>query len=110
MALSAAVWSLLKAKRSMLSNKNGFMGQFYLLSEVLTPVMAWGFLGTDSAVQLHCQQLKATVSQFLQDVFSLDSVRYSTVSCLADDILTLAQRTAHSMAPGSHTLELPSLV
>ena len=94
------------------------MGHFYLLSEVLTPVMAWGFLGTDSAMKLHCQQLKVswpcltrvftwqlflswqtTISQFLQDVFSLDSVRYSTVSCLADDILTLAQHTAHSMAP-----------
>ena len=34
------------------------MGQFYLLSEVLTPVMAWGFLGTDSAIQQHCLQLK----------------------------------------------------
>ena len=74
-ALSAAVWSLLKAKRSMLSvsliikhlffifwlwlqNKDGFMGRFYLLSEVITPVMAWGFLGTDLALQQHCVQLK----------------------------------------------------
>ena len=39
-------------------NKDGFMGKFYLLSEVLTPVMAWGFLGTDLTMQQHCQQLK----------------------------------------------------
>lgn len=34
------------------------MGKFYLLSEVLTPTMAWGFLGTDLAMQQHCHQLK----------------------------------------------------
>lgn len=95
------------------------MGQFYLLSEVLTPVMAWGFLGTDYTMQQHCLQLKvisqcaapvlcvdslcpswqATISQFLQGVFSLDGVRYSTVGCLAEDILTLAQLTANNMTP-----------
>lgn len=91
------------------------MGHFYLLSEVLTPVMAWGFLGTDSTMQQHCLQLKvsgylhllccvishvsrqATVSQFLQGVFSLDGVRYMTVSCLAEDILTLAQHASITM-------------
>lgn len=36
------------------------MGHFYLLSEVLTPVMAWGFLGTDSIMQQHCLQLKVS--------------------------------------------------
>ena len=36
------------------------MGQFYLLSEVITPVMAWGFLGTDSSMKQHCLQLKAS--------------------------------------------------
>lgn len=34
------------------------MGQFYLLSEVITPVMVWGFLGTDQNIQQHCLQLK----------------------------------------------------
>ena len=96
------------------------MGQFYLLSEVLTPVMAWGFLGTDSATQQHCLQLKVclpepppgspvscclpaqeTILHFLHTVFSLEGVRYSTASALADDILSLAQHTAGSMAVSS---------
>ena len=96
-----------------LQNKDGFMGHFYLLSEVITPVMAWGFLGTDLAMQQHCLQLKvnshcclsvcptvslqAVITGFLQEMFSLSSVRYSTVNCLADDILVLARATGENI-------------
>ena len=38
---------------------------------------------------------------FLHIVFSLEEVRYSTASALADDILSLAQHTAGSMAVSS---------
>ena len=37
------------------------MGHFYLLSEVLTPVMAWGFLGTDQHLKQQCHQLKVCI-------------------------------------------------
>lgn len=47
-ALSTAVWSVLKAKRRILKYPNGFMSRFYSVNEYLVPVLAWGFLGTDT--------------------------------------------------------------
>ena len=91
------------------------MGRFYQLSEVITPVMAWGFLGTDLIMQQHCDQLKVrkplslyvpttlslslqtTITEFLQRVFSLKSVSYSSVQSLAEDILSLAQHTGSAL-------------
>ena len=92
------------------------MGRFYQLSEVITPVMAWGFLGTDLIMQQHCDQLKVrkplslhtipttlslslqtTITGFLQRVFSLKSVSYSSVQSLAEDILSLAQHTGSAL-------------
>ena len=40
---------------------------------------------------------QAHVLEFMCDIFSLDSVRYTTVHTLADDILLLAQHTAQSL-------------
>lgn len=44
-ALSTAVWSVIKAKKRMLKFSDGFMAYFYLISEQLSPLMAWGFFG-----------------------------------------------------------------
>lgn len=97
-ALSAAVWSLLKAKKSMLKHKDGFMSRFYLLSETLTPSMAWGFLGTDPALRERCTAFRDKILHFLRLVFSYSSVRYTTVNSLADDIFLLAQQSVESLA------------
>jgi hypothetical protein len=44
-ALHTAIWSVLKAKRRLLKTPDGFKAHFYSLSEIITPVLAWGFFG-----------------------------------------------------------------
>ena len=95
------------------------MAHFYLLCETISPTLAWGFLGTNTTLKEQCLQFRvrrssgavlmwcfrspapplpqARVLEFVCDIFSLDSVRYTTVHTLADDILLLAQQTAQSL-------------
>ncbi|XP_042563072.1 mitoguardin 2-like, partial [Clupea harengus] len=44
-ALSTACWSVLKAKRRLLMVPDGFISHFYCISEHVSPVLAFGFLG-----------------------------------------------------------------
>ena len=39
-------------------HKNGFMSRFYVLSETITPPLAWGFLGTDAELNRKCVEFK----------------------------------------------------
>ncbi len=92
------------------------MSRFYLLTETLTPVLAWGFLGTDDQLRQQCLLFRVLTSAltvchlslsiaccqgrvllFLRTVFSLDGVHYTTVTTLSDDILRLAQRTVEPL-------------
>ena len=57
-ALTTAVWSVLKAKRKMLKFPHGFMSHFYAISEQMSPLMAWGFLGPDEKLKDICQFFK----------------------------------------------------
>lgn len=57
-ALATAVWSVLKAKRKLLKYPDGFITRFYSINEYLVPVLAWGFLGTDSELNRSCAYLK----------------------------------------------------
>lgn len=57
-ALTTAVWSVLKAKRRMLKFPNGFMAHFYAISEQMSPLMAWGFLGPDENLREICLYFK----------------------------------------------------
>lgn len=41
--------------------------------------------------------VQSSVLKFVRDIFSLTEVRYNTVASLSDDILRLAQQTAHAM-------------
>jgi hypothetical protein len=52
------VWSVLKAKRRMLKFPDGFMSHFYAISEQMSPLMAWGFLGPDENLKDTCQFFK----------------------------------------------------
>ncbi|CAB4009549.1 mitoguardin-like isoform X2, partial [Paramuricea clavata] len=56
--LETAVWGVLKAKMQMLEEPAGFLMHFYHLSEILTPVLAWGFLGSDEALKKACSVFK----------------------------------------------------
>lgn len=96
--LNTAVWSVLKTKKSLLRNKNGFMSRFYLMSETVSPVFAWGFLGTDTELNDRCMRFKNTMMSFLRSVFSLDTVRYATVHTLSTDIMAQARRMFNSLS------------
>ena len=56
--LETAVWGVLKAKMQMLEEPAGFLMHFYHLSEILTPVLAWGFLGSDEELKEACAVFK----------------------------------------------------
>ncbi|KAF6214814.1 hypothetical protein GE061_009557 [Apolygus lucorum] len=86
-ALSTAVWSVLKAKRRMLTYPNGFMAHFYDISEQMSPLMAWGFLGPDDRLREICQYFKDQVMGYLVDIFSFQRSRFTTVEELAEDIV-----------------------
>ncbi|CAL4111268.1 unnamed protein product [Meganyctiphanes norvegica] len=90
-ALATAVWSVLKAKRRMLRYHDGFISHFYDISEHLSPVLAWGFMGPDEEVKAMCQFFKDQIMGLLQDIFSFVNVRYTTVEDLAQDIMTLTK-------------------
>ncbi|XP_044759269.1 mitoguardin [Coccinella septempunctata] len=86
-ALTTAVWSVLKAKRRMLKYPTGFMAHFYTISEQLSPLLAWGFLGPDELLRDTCLFFKQQVMEFLIDIFNFQKCKYVTVESLADDVI-----------------------
>uniref|UniRef100_A0A6A7G9H4 Mitoguardin-like n=1 Tax=Hirondellea gigas TaxID=1518452 RepID=A0A6A7G9H4_9CRUS len=88
-ALSTAVWSVLKAKRRLLRHQDGFIAHFYDVTEHLSPVLAWGFLGPDEDLKDVCIFFKDQVMSLLVDMFSFASARYTTVEQLATDLLQM---------------------
>uniref|UniRef100_A0A1B6HT55 Mitoguardin n=1 Tax=Homalodisca liturata TaxID=320908 RepID=A0A1B6HT55_9HEMI len=87
-ALTTAVWSVLKAKRRMLKFPDGFMAHFYAISEQMSPLMAWGFLGPDENLKSICFYFREQVMGFLTDAFSFQKTRYTTVEELAEDVFS----------------------
>ncbi|XP_042637386.1 mitoguardin 2 [Orycteropus afer afer] len=91
-ALATACWSVLKAKRRLLMVPDGFISHFYSVSEHVSPVLAFGFLGPKLQLSEVCAFFKQQIVQYLRDMFDLDNVRYTSVPALADDILQLSRR------------------
>ncbi|XP_013862031.1 mitoguardin 2 [Austrofundulus limnaeus] len=91
-ALATACWSVLKAKRRLLLVPDGFISHFYAISEHVSPVLAFGFLGPRQHLTEVCTIFKQQIVQYLKDMFDHDKVRFTTVQCLADDILKLSHR------------------
>ncbi|NXN15226.1 MIGA2 protein, partial [Indicator maculatus] len=91
-ALATACWSVLKAKRRLLMVPDGFISHFYSVSEHVSPVLAFGFLGPKQQLSEVCNFFKQQILQYLKDMFDLDKVRYSSVPALAEDILQLSRR------------------
>ncbi|XP_066155318.1 mitoguardin [Euwallacea fornicatus] len=85
-ALTTAVWSVLKAKRRRLKFPNGFMAHFYSISEQMSPLLAWGFLGSDESLRETCVYFKDQFMGFLSDIFSFQKCRFVTVSDLSGDV------------------------
>ncbi|XP_018426341.1 PREDICTED: mitoguardin-2 [Nanorana parkeri] len=91
-ALATACWSVLKAKRRLLMVPDGFISHFYSVSEHVSPILAYGFLGPKENLTEICTFFKHQIVQYLKDMFDLDKVRYTTIQSLAEDILQLSRR------------------
>uniref|UniRef100_A0A3B3QWW4 Mitoguardin 2 n=1 Tax=Paramormyrops kingsleyae TaxID=1676925 RepID=A0A3B3QWW4_9TELE len=91
-ALATACWSVLKAKRRLLMVPDGFISHFYSISEHVSPVLAFGFLGPKQHLSEVCTIFKQQIVQYLKDMFDHDKVRFTTMESLADDILSLSHR------------------
>ncbi|XP_036384962.1 mitoguardin 2 [Megalops cyprinoides] len=91
-ALATACWSVLKAKRRLLMVPDGFISHFYAISEHVSPVLAFGFLGPRQHLSEVCTIFKQQIVQYLKDMFDHDKVRFTTAQSLADDILSLSHR------------------
>lgn len=85
-ALTTAVWSVLKAKRRLLRYSSGFMAHFYIISEQISPLMAWGFFGPDEDLREICQYFRDQTIGFICDIFNFQKCRYTTVEELSADI------------------------
>ncbi|XP_066112082.1 mitoguardin 2 [Saccopteryx bilineata] len=110
-ALATACWSVLKAKRRLLMVPDGFISHFYSVSEHVSPVLAFGFLGPKPQLAEVCAFFKHQIVQYLRDMFDLDNVRYTSVPALADDILQLSRRRSEILlgylgAPGASSVGL----
>ncbi|XP_040463635.1 mitoguardin 2 isoform X3 [Falco naumanni] len=57
-ALATACWSVLKAKRRLLMVPDGFISHFYSVSEHVSPVLAFGFLGPKQQLSEVCSFFK----------------------------------------------------
>lgn len=91
-ALATACWSVLKAKRRLLMVPDGFISHFYAISEHVSPVLAFGFLGPRQHLSEVCTIFKQQIVQYLKDMFDHDKVRFTSSLSLAEDILNLSHR------------------
>lgn len=73
-------------KRQMLKYDSGFLAHFYSISEQITPVLVWGFLGPEDNLRTTCHYFREQMIEFLVDIFNFFKVRYTTVDDLAADI------------------------
>ncbi|XP_063100354.1 mitoguardin 2 isoform X2 [Cavia porcellus] len=110
-ALATACWSVLKAKRRLLMVPDGFISHFYSVSEHVSPVLAFGFLGPKPQLTEVCAFFKHQIVQYLRDMFDLDNVRYTSVPALAEDILQLSRRRSEILlgylgAPAASSVSL----
>ncbi|XP_050438385.1 mitoguardin [Adelges cooleyi] len=85
-ALASAVWSVLRVKRSKLKFPNGFMHHFYNISEQMSPLLAWGFLGPDEELNRVCLYFKEQVIELMRDIFCFEKCRYTTTEDLSHDL------------------------
>ncbi|KAJ7988257.1 hypothetical protein DPEC_G00321710 [Dallia pectoralis] len=109
-ALATACWSVLKAKRRLLMVPDGFISHFYAISEHVSPVLAFGFLGPRQHLSEVCTIFKQQIVQYLKDMFDHDKVRFTSTQYLAEDILSLSHRRSEILLGylGIHSLQEPN--
>ncbi|XP_040584025.1 mitoguardin [Lepeophtheirus salmonis] len=97
-ALSTAIWSVLKAKKRLLKYPNGFKAQFYKVSEIITPLFAWGFFGPDEELNSLMHFFKDSSLGFIRDLYDFNKVCYQDVETMSQDITNLARNNFDSVS------------
>ncbi|CAJ0957261.1 unnamed protein product, partial [Mesorhabditis belari] len=95
--ISTVIWSMLKAKRQRLLQPNGFIAHFYNISEIVSPAITLGFLGTDEGQRELCHFFKDQVTQLTVEIFDEKRVRYTTVEDLSNDIWAAIQNRTEAL-------------
>lgn len=103
-ALTTAIWGVLKAKSSYLQDPYGFMAHFYVVAQYVSPVLAWGFLGSDEHLKEVCEYFKSHILGFIRDIFDFNTSDYSSVESLCDSIVKLAKGRSEQLLR-SHSYE-----
>ncbi len=62
------------------------MAHFYIISEQISPLMAWGFFGPDENLRDVCHYFREQTLGFLTDIFNFQKCNYETVEDLSADI------------------------
>ncbi|VDD86289.1 unnamed protein product [Enterobius vermicularis] len=106
--LSTLIWSMLQAKRARLPIRNGFISHFYDISEVVSPTITLGFLGTDEHMRELCDYFKEQMCSFIVDVFNINRVRYTSLTDLAEDTWLILQARVEMIQTRINTELLPS--
>lgn len=89
--LQTAVSSVLRHKRAKLLVPDGFFAHFYSILEHLSPVLAWGFLGTDENLKYKCYSTKDSIESVIRDYFSFDRCRYTNLDDLVNDVVRVTE-------------------
>lgn len=76
----------------MLPSQTGFLAHFYSVMTTLSPALAWGFLGPDEDLRAQCCLFKDEVLGLVRDMFSFQSVRYSSLEALSEDVFRLTKQ------------------
>lgn len=87
LALQTAVSAVMRRKRSKLAVPDGFFAHFYSILDHVSPVLAWGFLGSDQDLKFKCFLVKESLQSVIRDFFSFDRCRYTNLNDLCEDIL-----------------------
>lgn len=85
-ALQTTVSAVMRRKRTKLVVKDGFFEHFYCILDHLSPILAWGFLGTNENLKFKCESVKDSTCAVIRDYFSFDRCRYTYLEDLCEDI------------------------
>uniref|UniRef100_A0AC35F614 Uncharacterized protein n=1 Tax=Panagrolaimus sp. PS1159 TaxID=55785 RepID=A0AC35F614_9BILA len=96
--LNNLVWSMIKYKRQKLVEKDGFVSHFYDVSQIVSPMLIYAFIGDGpKAFQELCLYFKESVYSFVAEIFNLQKVRYTSVGELAEDLQQLLERNLETL-------------
>lgn len=73
------------------------MAHFYIISEQISPLMAWGFFGPDENLRDVCHYFREQTLGFLTDIFNFQKCRYEAVEDLSADIFQLMKERVNNI-------------